>query len=157
MGVQRTRWRTTLAASRRIRISLQLPLTAAHSGPATRSRTEAFQHRRKVHPSYFRNHSPGLVSAALASSSMTNALHEVPTRRQNPPRNGGSSAEHLVSRIGLGRTMPNHDILSRYCGFKLTISLMLRTGYNPSRCVRGDSPVSLGFVDSVRTIQLQSR
>ena len=156
MGVQGARWRTTLAASRRIRISPQLPPTAAHSGPAPRSRTEAFQNRHNVHPSLLKHLSPGLVSAVLKPPSMTNALHEVPTSRQNRPRNGGSGAEHLVSRIGLGRTMPNHDILSRYCGFKLTISLMLRTGYNPSRCVRGDSPVSLGFVDSVRTIQLQS-
>lgn len=87
---------------------------------------------------------------------MTNALHEVLTRGQNRPRNGGSSTEHLASCIVLGRTMPVSGILSRYCGFNLTISLMLRTGYNLGRCVRGGNPVSLGFVDSVRTIQLES-
>ena len=98
----------------------------------------------------------GLLRTVLTTPSVTNALHEVPTSRQNRPRNRGSSAEDLVSHIYLGRTMPNNDILSRYYGFKLTISLMLRTSYNPTCCVRGDSPVSLGFVDSVRTIQLQS-
>ena len=50
----------------------------------------SFQQRRKLHPSSFKHHSPGLVSVVLKPPSMTNALHEVPTSRQNRPRNGGS-------------------------------------------------------------------
>lgn len=49
----------------------------------------SFQQRRKVYPSSFKRHSPGLVSAVLEPPSMTNALHEVPTSRQNRRRNGG--------------------------------------------------------------------
>ena len=96
------------------------------------------------------------LRAVLAPSTMTNALQEVLTRGQNRPRNGGSSSEKLATRIVLGRAMLDRGNVPGYCGFNLTISLMLRTGYNLFRCVRGDNPVSLGFVDSVRTIQLES-
>lgn len=101
-------------------------------------------------------HPKDRLRAVLAPSSMTNALHEVLTRGQNRPRNGGSSIENLATSIVLGGAMLDRGNLPRYCGFNLTISLMLRTGYNLFRCVRGDNPVSLGFVDSVRTIQLES-
>ena len=90
---------------------------------ARRTASHSFDHAslRRLPVSRRGPHSPlgsGLlhrIETVFQPPTMTNALHEVLTRGQNRPRNGGSSTENLAACIALGRAMPDYGIfLSRY-------------------------------------------
>lgn len=92
----------------------------------------------------------------LPAPNMTNALHEVLTRGQNRPGMGEAAPNTLPRALLWGGRCQITTFFQIFCGFNLSISLMLRIGYNLGCCVRGDSSVSLGFVDSLRTVLLES-
>ena len=50
------------------------------------------------------------IETVFQSPTMTNALHEVLTRGQNRPRNGGSSTEHLAACITVATATPDYGM-----------------------------------------------